>query len=950
MVNFRNLYFMQKRETAMLSCHEIMNGCGAFIIVMMMFICQASMAVSGELHQRRMISIEPNNTINRDDNSNWKIISREDFKQRKLHIHLPSYEFVGFNGPSKSNEEDFFSNSHNGSTGVKQQSRSSMDYLKKIAQAREKLMKSDSEVEAVSARHGNSTRVMTKPMKKSKPSLEDDRAAIKSLLSVLLEANNQLLEERTKREGRSRSSSKSPIERNGTAGEPDEQKTNRTRTRLDRDEDLTRYESNRLDHMLVKPGFGKAADNLEAGPQLLSNNNIDTDDMNSEAQQHPPVAQSLNLPHPLPYMINEDHGQFVSTHKPIVAKDLLHVNEMHHHQQQNHQRQPEYPSQLMRSNADNLFPPRPLNQQPIVIEHSYHNERAPITTEQPSAIESPYLQAFEQQGPTTQAADVSEHQPNGFLTSPAPHRPPMVPPYNGHPAASMMGWRPHPMIESDAYARPSPPPRTTLHPFATPVGHSGGYEDGAGESTPMSPLQHLLMAARNQQAAAMAYERRRLEHERELEERQENLRKQHEENLTKQRHQQQRALEQQQKQKQIDDSSTTTTNDGGAGGQHDGESNGHAGDSNNSGNGGGDDDSDNEIENNGRQSESEEPNQQQQQENDPDMKGFQEFAGDSGDFTDLFPPGILSEAEIKEMKKQHAEQKQKEQEEENEKQQQQQDSNPETETDQQQDGEPAEQQQQANSADHKQQEQPQQQVAVAAAAASAEQAEPGAPQNQSAVTSAGAQVAHASADKKIAANTTRAALAETTTTTTKTDKRQQQQSATATNYLPKFGQTTRLANDSRVGSVLTQSTEGNNSSSSSSSGSSAMQPEQSESANRRRAVNSASGAITRNKIIDRSHVAAAAADIPDEERRSRAIRVPSASSVELDETAAGAEAAESVANKLRLSDPMLILDLDYRERYIKPFLSAGGYTQPAARRESRSRAWHGAQNKLVARV
>lgn len=64
-------------------------------------------------------------------------------------------------------------------------------------------------------------------------------------------------------------------------------------------------------------------------------------------------------------------------------------------------------------------------------------------------------------------------------------------------------------------------------------------------------------------------------------------------------------------------------------------------------------------------------NNQANQEDDPDIQNFQNIAGDS-DFTDLFPPGILSANDISEIRKQQEEQKQKQEEEEERRRQEQQ--------------------------------------------------------------------------------------------------------------------------------------------------------------------------------------------------------------------------------------------------------------------------------------
>lgn len=905
-----------RRKIMLIVGHDISWLREFIIVVVMSFHIFRSTSAGERLNQRRMVGLNRNG--DEQQISRWNYTKRDEYKQRKLHPYLPTYEIVGFSGPTTRTHDhkDFFASSENKDEATKR-TRPNMDqYLAKISKAREKLMRSDLSREIQPA---TASMKLVKPAKSSKSSLEDDIASVNSLIGMLLKANSALMEERENEKGSNESHT--PIRETGkrtatvrdTLAGGDRNQSNRIDSELG-------HESSRLDHVLVKPGFGNSGDS-----ELVKSANSIHEDMASEAQQISPLSNLDHHRQPLSpaYLPNED-GQFVNTHKPIVAKDLLHVSRNPHHEQHLDRRQPEYLSRLMQSpvrlNGDNPFNhprshPSSHHHQPIMIDHKYYSQ--PPTTEQPPLFGGPYQ--------PHQAADVDErHNHHGYqMTSPAPHKPPpMVPPYNGHPIASMLGWHQPPMGE-DPYGRPLPPPPTTMHPLA--VGGSQSQSGGDNEvGPPLSPLQHLLMAAKNQEAAAMAYERRRLEHEMELGKRQQDMRKQHEAIIAA-KHQQ--ALEQQQQQeekkkneKQQDESEPSNE----AGGQQEQQQNDdQRHDQANEENG-------NEEHDNNQQSDAE-----KSQDNDSDMKGFQEFAGDS-DFTDLFPPGILSDAEIREMKKQHQEQKQKEAEEEREKQQQQEqpdesdsdsnsnnsnsesnsisnnnpnsnsNSNSNPEVEQTQENSLLEQQQpNADSAANvdKQLLLQQQQHAAEPEAA---------PVNQT-----------ASADRK--SQTSVANFTRPTETPTTNSKKTPQHS---TNYLPKFGQITKEENNS---SPLTQPVgNDNNSSAPLPLGSSAMQAQQSESIYRRSLSPPPSSLSNgmRKITIRRSH------DVDD--RHPRARRVPQQpTSLETLRAAAAAltdsELLADLTSKSWRRSAAAMLDQDYHEHYVKPFLSAAGYTAPRSR-------------------
>lgn len=391
------------------------------------------------------------------------------------------------------------------------------------------------------------------------------------------------------------------------------------------------------DHFSVKPGFDSDDATHE---NATSENNVP-----SEAQY-----SGMLFANPASVWNRKD---FLRNHKPIVAHDLLYVRP---HAQPN----PTLPVYSKPLRPENMFVSHiPIIRPPIsgIYEHlNPTRQQIDYGPDQRGPIQSSKQTPFEENN--VGSRDEEQQQ--------------MVPPYNVH----NIGWpltttdNPH-LIQAQFKEFPVSPQRlgeehqynTTPKPAIYPPAmqsnpNLGGVGDNEIRSQQpfISPLHQVLMAARNQQAAALELERRRLEHEMEIQKRQQQMKRQHEDNLKAQKlaHDERQKAAQNSDNDQKQQQQNSENQNGGSENQEDNQNQQQHG-----GNQDQNEDSGQDQNSSGQQGANEGGNSR---EDDRDMKNFQDFAGDT-DFTDLFPPGILSDAEIKEMRKQHQEQKQREQEE-----------------------------------------------------------------------------------------------------------------------------------------------------------------------------------------------------------------------------------------------------------------------------------------------
>lgn len=365
----------------------------------------------------------------------------------------------------------------------------------------------------------------------------------------------------------------------------------------------------------------------------------------------------------------QDQMSLLRAHRPLVAQDLLHVRRRQHSP---HLHQPHPNSDEENQSHENMFAsPHPYFRPPLGSNSDGSAERMRLN---PNMIDDndgssrydPNQRSLGGVAKSKEEAEQSYEPGERRSMPPVPMlRPgyklgPLVPPYNGQ-QVDWIGAPEHRIGSAVEY------PSSQALPQSSPY---------------VSPLHQLLLAAKNQQAAAMAYEKRRLDHQ--MRWRDEALRRQHDANIERQRQevakQQQQEQEQQQQQQPQKppekDANVSNENESNMGAPNDQPNTGGANNNNNE---------ENAPETNRKQqeevqqsdnqnNESGPASQQQENEsgdssggsngNDADMKNFQNFAGPDTDFTDLFPPGILSKAEIEEMRKQQQDQQRREQEEE----------------------------------------------------------------------------------------------------------------------------------------------------------------------------------------------------------------------------------------------------------------------------------------------
>lgn len=491
------------------------------------------------------------------------------------------------------------------------------------------------------------------------------------------------------------------------------------------------------DANLVRPGYSSGR-GLGSSEALRRASTVDSERINSSKGQtdlkHSPGGHYPEVFASSP-MVQNNGLDLMQQHRPIVAQDLLNMH--HHHQQQQHPTgSPHYPYNN-RLPVENMFISRhPLQQQQEYQDQSplydhFHRQRQILGGSTPI----PFGGTTEIPTPTTMQpqANGGKDDVNPEFENTKDPTTPMVPPYNGHSMRDRLPGpitgdprrrqqhqhqhQQHPTLEalSQQYGEPK---TGGVHPIdlfrgvgkpptydynLVPNRHNNLQSPHKTDENEIethgpfgahpSPLQQMIMAAKRQQEAALAYERRRLDYEMEMRKREEQMKLQHEDQLKRQQEEQARRDEagkkqaakevaanansggssnEQQNQEQpasVPSGNSESGNEGIGNTSNDSEQNQANNEAQKPGTGEQQQQSLPEEQDSGGGSEQEQHEQQQKQEQqnqkdtDEEMMNFQkEFSADT-DFTDLFPPGILSESEIKDMRKQQQEQKQQEEEE-----------------------------------------------------------------------------------------------------------------------------------------------------------------------------------------------------------------------------------------------------------------------------------------------
>lgn len=424
---------------------------------------------------------------------------------------------------------------------------------------------------------------------------------------------------------------------------------------------------------LVKPGFGHLASEDNNAQEVLQTRGQEL----SGRLQSPPLLSGAGVGAQQP--LNED---LLPVHRPLIAKDLLHIRRQH-------QTPGHYDSGFLpvTEGPGRHDPGVELDQQHHLHGHSYPVQMVPSrfglsplyeSHLQRAPLDYARLLARPQAGHSQPENDINrslgDHQ---TTTTTSTTLPPSMLLFNGitrRPVHFTNGgqlpvdWLPQAQQQPASEQENRVPVRQHEDPALNPImvnrlgetllGPGVGGHPGQLQVSPLlagnhHPLQQILMAARNQQEAAQAYERRRLDYEQELRQRDEAMRRQHELNLERQRQQAATATQKQ------NTNTASNENQNGGNENNNGQENNEANHENNN---------NDQPEENNEEPQNENNNENQQPE-DQDMKNFQKSF--DTDFTDLFPPGVLSEAEIKEMRRHQEEQRQREEQEEREKQQQQ---------------------------------------------------------------------------------------------------------------------------------------------------------------------------------------------------------------------------------------------------------------------------------------
>lgn len=635
-------------------------------------------------------------------------------KNRTIKTLSPSYDIISLNEP-ESILSLLTKDSPNRTSVMDNGFQENLAKLKKLARAKQQSVRRQQQVAAGSnQRHPNST-------------LEDDIETVNALIGMLMMANRKLIEQRNKlkdvtqtgnhttsvqildkRKGRKELKSAAKIEqRAASASAPtisDSKESNTGKTRPKTSKKATKipkpivtdaiYQSQNLskivplknetrsqelqadaqDYMLVRPGFDHRDD---GEPEKVP--------FESQDQRYQLPRRDEQLPTGLIGLNHLDERQrneedMMRAHKPVVAKDLLHIAP------QPQSRSPTYPYDGSLK-PENLFFTKPS---PDGRNQVYeYMQQAPHSHDREDAHLREHPVSDERYRDQNDLVVLQRHEP-------------VVPPYNslgwarhpssplnmGHPLAQRVGDinelghvigapqlppNEHPLLQNKhlAHYRPTPPIEGGDHP-----GQQVG--DNAIINQPfISPIHQLLMAAKNQQAAALAYDRRRLEHEMNLQRQQDEMKRQHAANVERQRQQAEMELAKAKEKGQVESEQEEQPDNGAAEPQlrqrpqqeQQQQDGGAQGDN------GAEQEAEKGHENDGNAVDQQQPAQDEagrkddKKDSERDFQNFQNFAGDT-DFTDLFPPGILSEAEIKEMRQQQEEQRRRQEQEEREKQEQ----------------------------------------------------------------------------------------------------------------------------------------------------------------------------------------------------------------------------------------------------------------------------------------
>jgi len=592
-------------------------------------------------------------------------------KKRIRDNYSPSYEIIGFSSPETI------------SSKIRQLTNSSMDSdfsknlldLKKVVKSKSKqlgrTLQSNSELEKGKASKVNGT-------------LEEDINTINVLISMLMLANKKLIDQRNKVAKRVEprmpgdqelgtidslditNGGQSSLRSTDAPDKPDVRQTRKPKGEKDRKRGKTKLlainstvlpdyplksdqnpppssmkrsrdelgsQQSATDHIMVRPGFDRTDESEDREPyESAPGETIRKRHDIARGPFHPQPTSGLSrMGH---------HEEFLLNHKPTRAHDLLNVNR--HHQNQAHSFIP----------PENMFVTSPqVDRNPHQIDHSV--QQHPV-----EAVDQPY--------PRQPLADIALTRDNEILT----HRLyPMVPPYNG----LSLNWPQTPQQQLSQYPFMQRlgetemrfnPLKTTAQPLEFLPGNTQRLpapikiqENEISHQPNMSPIEQAIEMAKRQQNVELAHEKRRQEYEMELQKRQEQIKKQHEDNLERQRLAHVAAAEKaQQSKKEQEEPKNSGQQVGGEQEKGEAQSNGGQEESDNPA---GKEADNGTMNGDGGSDEQEE----EQKAEDPEMKNLQNFAGDT-DFTDLFPPGILSEAEIKEMRKQQEDQRQRQEQEE----------------------------------------------------------------------------------------------------------------------------------------------------------------------------------------------------------------------------------------------------------------------------------------------
>lgn len=525
----------------------------------------------------------------------------------------PAYEIIDFKDSSERRHKSKTSAQvGDGSDDEYKEYRRRLQALKKLARK----TKASNDRKRLNATYSNDTKTSDDDSNAS--TIDNDIKTIETLITMLTLANQRLIEQRRKANMSSEASEPRKSYHRHTSDTPSNAASN--------------------DHIVVKAGFN--------APKSEKDRKRDTgkDIMVGNAQSDSYMMAGPRSRAMSPY----DH--LLHNHRPIVAHDLLHVDRSRHPQNPPEMTIAPYAPNNQIADATPLLPP------PLRYHHEFGhmNSVAPrVDTGQTSLLDHLLDRGG---GAASPESGNSRQQALAMLMAHALANQAQHRGGNDHPAFA--GPQMYTDSDSSIYSPSQIGQKVSLANDHTPTNKAGLSADVQQrmqmlslihpDRQPTQPLNGVQMGPEFGRRAHEQFMQRQRQHHADM------LRNRQIERKQLEIHNDHIAQAQKQRQNEGKSSSNDEYHSNGDADENDTTTDHNDSQSESKPNF---DDADNQDNQNNAHQSRNDASDQRNAENDPDFKHIQSLAGGDTDFTDLFPAGILSDAEIKEMREQQKEQK-----------------------------------------------------------------------------------------------------------------------------------------------------------------------------------------------------------------------------------------------------------------------------------------------------